>query len=53
MSNANLRAQGLLSKGISQEQLYVTVKGKLNDFRKSSIIILIQPTDPSDYWIRY
>jgi hypothetical protein len=41
MANATLRAQGLNSKGNNPEQLYVTVKGKVNDFRKSSTISLI------------
>lgn len=36
MANVNLRAQGLLKKEGSSEELYVTVKNKINDFRKSS-----------------
>lgn len=41
MANANLRAEGLLSKGTNPEQLYVTVKSIVNDFRKSSNVFVI------------
>ena len=47
MANVNLRAQGLLTKGNSTEELYVTVKNKINDFRKSSTFPVTQMTDPS------
>lgn len=39
MANANLRAQGLLAKNNSPQQLYTVVRNKVNDFRKSSTLL--------------
>ena len=44
VANADLRAKSLIGKSETPEKLYVIVKSKINDFRKSSMLRFTQAT---------